>query len=81
MTHSIISFSKIKPYGIYKKKYSNTKKQKLINAIQIADKIYNGEMTFKQHYYLCKKGIEYCQKQTLYILENNKEEKEKKKAF
>ena len=26
-------------------------------------------MTFKQHYYLCKKGIESCQKQTLYILE------------
>ena len=81
MTHSIISFSKIKPYGIYKKKYSNTKKQKLINAIQIADKIYNGEMTFKQHYYLCKKGIESCQKQTLYILEKNKEEKEKKKVI
>ena len=81
MTYSKISYSKIKPYENYKKEYSNTKKQKLINAIQIADKIYNREMTFEQHYYLCKKGIESCQKQTLYILEKNKEEKEKNKEI
>ena len=47
MTYSKISYSKIKPYENYKKEYSNTKKQKLINAIQIADKIYNREMTFE----------------------------------
>ena len=79
MTHSIISYSKLKPYEKYKKDYSNTKKQKLLNAIDIADKIYNKEMTYEQHYYLCQKGIDSCQKKTLYIKEKMKEEKKKEK--
>ena len=79
MTHSIISISKIKPYEQFKKEYSNTKKLKLINAIQIADKIFKGEMTYEQHYYLCQKGIDSCQKQTLYILEKMKKEKKNMK--
>ena len=79
MTHSIISYSKLKPYEKYKKDYSNTKKQKLLNAIDIADKIYNKEMTYEQHYYLCQKGIDSCQKQTLYLKEKMKEEKKKEK--
>ena len=37
MTHSIISISKIKPYEQFKKECSNTKKLKLINAVQIAE--------------------------------------------
>jgi hypothetical protein len=79
MTHSIISYSKLKPYEKYKKEYSNTKKQKLLNAIEIADKIYNKEMTYEQHYFLCQKGIESCQKQTLYLKEKMKEDKKKEK--
>ncbi len=79
MTYSKISFSKIKPYENYKKEYSNTKKQKLLNAIEIADKIYNKEMTYEQHYFLCQKGIESCQKQTLYLKEKMKEDKKKEK--
>ena len=79
MTHSIISYSKLKPYEKYKKEYSNTKKQKLLNAIEIADKIYNKEMTYEQHYFLCQKGIDSCQKQTLYLKEKMKEDKKKEK--
>ena len=79
MTQSIISYSKLKPYEKYKKEYSNTKKQKLLNAIEIADKIYNKEMTYEQHYFLCQKGIESCQKQTLYLKEKMKEDKKKEK--
>ena len=67
MTYSIIPISKIKPYNEYKKEFNNTKKQKLINAIQIADKINKGEMTYEQHYHLCKKGIDSFQKQSSYI--------------
>ena len=81
MTHSIISYSKLKPYEKYKKDYSNTKKQKLLNAIDIADKIYNKEMTYEQHYYLCQKGIDSCQKQTLYLKEKMKEEKKRKRKI
>ncbi len=79
MTHSIISYSKLKPYEKYKTEYSNTKKQKLLNAIEIADKIYNKEMTYEQHYFLCQKGIDSCQKQTLYLKEKMKEDKKKEK--
>ena len=75
MTYSIIPISKIKPYNEYKNECNNTKKQKLINAIQIADKIYKGEMTYEQHYHLCKKGIDSFQKQSSYI------EKQKLKDF
>ena len=67
MTYSIIPISKIKPYNEYKNEFNNTKKQKLINAIQIADKINKGEMTYEQHYHLCKKGIDSFQKQSSYI--------------
>ncbi len=53
MTHSIISISKIKPYLEYKNQFIHIKKQKLLNAIQIAEKTNKGEMTYEQHYKLC----------------------------
>lgn len=48
--------SKLKPFDEYYDELSKTKKKNLINAIETAKKINDGEMSYSQHYKMCKNG-------------------------
>lgn len=56
MTEATLAMSKLKLFDEYYDEFSKTKKKNLITAIEIAKKISQGEMTYSQHYKMCKNG-------------------------
>ena len=57
LTYAKISIRNVKGFEEGYDVYSQTKKKNLMNAIQIARKIHNGEMTWMQHYNQCKRKV------------------------
>jgi hypothetical protein len=57
LTYTKTSIRNVKGFEECYDVYSQTKKKNLINAIQIARKIHNGEMTWMQHYNQCKRKV------------------------
>lgn len=64
---------RIRPYQEFKKEFANTKKKNLLNAINFAEKISKGELTFRQHSEFIKEGIKQCEEQMEKLDELKKE--------
>ncbi len=80
LTQSFINDSdKIKPFKEFKDQFSKIKQKKLSNAIKIAEKICDGEFSFKQHISFVKEGLKLFEEQYKKIQDVKKDKIEKEK--